>query len=98
MRALAMVGAVLAVAMAYQVGSAQGPSWVGAPEYIGPAAVEDWTVSVDRVSRTLTVRGWVVNRSDAALTGIRVGIADEDTAEVALPGTLQPGGRAPVVV
>lgn len=87
-----MVVAALALAVAYGTGTAQGPSWVGAPEYIGPAAVTNWRVEVDRAGRVLTVTGTVENRSDAALTNVRVGIGDEDVSEVAaVPATLQPG-------
>ena len=95
MRALAVVGLALAMTMAYQIGSAQGRPWVGAPEYIGPAAVADWRVTVDRTAHTITVRGTVENRSDAALANVVVGLAASECVEApTTPATLQPGGKA----
>jgi hypothetical protein len=90
---------ILAVAVALAFGVVVGHaaaqpsgSYVGAPDLIGPAAFVDWHTAVDLTTRTVTVRGVIQNRSNIALTNIRVGLGDEDIAEVAsVPATLAPG-------
>lgn len=95
-----MVKGLAAVVLAVVLGLvgglalAKSDNWVGAPELMGPAKIEDWRTTVNLETRTVTVNGWVRNVSNVTLENVLVGVADEELDEVScVPETIEPNER-----
>lgn len=88
----AVIGGGIALAASATAGT---PPYVGFSGEIGPAAVTDWSMSVDSAAHVVTVTGEVTNRSDITLVNTRVTLwaewkGDTDTVFVS-PAILRPG-------
>ena len=91
-----VVALVLAIVLGLAAGLALAKSdnYVGAPDRMGAAMIEDWSTSINLETRTVTLYGTVKNASDVTLENVLIGVSDEELIEVpCVPSTIEPGDR-----